>query len=116
MAPHNLPKNHATCHQQIHSRIYHITTNSTLVKSADMSHAMCEVRPYHIITCTDCTINEFLPIWQIEQNAISHSSDVRLTQLEVCWVRDDEDYAPVHFEVILNTFIFGPKVDPWSKF
>jgi hypothetical protein len=64
----------------------------------------------------DCQSMFFLPVWQIEQNVISHSSDVRLTPFEVRWVRDDEAYAPVHFEAILNTLIFGLNFDPWSRF
>jgi hypothetical protein len=54
----------------------------------------------------------FLPVWQIEQNVISHSSDVRLNPFEVRWVRDDEAYAPVCFEVIPNTLIFGLNLTP----
>jgi hypothetical protein len=40
-------------------------------------------------------LTKFLPIWKIKQNAISHSSDVYLTQFEVHWVRDDKTYALV---------------------
>jgi len=65
---------------------------------------------------TDYTVNNFLFVCQIEQNAISLSSDVCLTLFKVHWVCDDEAYALVHFEVILNTFIFGLNFDPWSRF
>jgi hypothetical protein len=56
--------------------------------------------------------NKFLPVWQIEKNAISHSSDVRLNPFELRWVRDDEAYAPVRFETILSTLNFEQNLIP----
>jgi hypothetical protein len=88
------------------------TDTSTLATSS----ATCESYPA-MSACTNCTVNIFFfPVWKIEQIAISHSSDVRLTPFEVRWVHDDEGYTPVHFEVIPNTFIFGLNFDPWSRF
>jgi hypothetical protein len=61
----------------------------------------------------DCTVSKFLPVWQIEQNVISHSSDVCLNPFELHWVRDDEAYAPVRFEAILSTLNFEQNLIPW---
>jgi hypothetical protein len=44
---------------------------------------------------------------------ISHSSDVRLNPFELPWVREDEAYAPVHFEVIPSILIFEQNLIPW---
>jgi hypothetical protein len=35
---------------------------------------------------------------------------------ELCWVRDDEAYAPIRFEVILITLNFEQNLIPWIKF
>ena len=55
----------------------------------------------------------FLPVCRFEQNAISLSSDVRLNPNELCWVRDDETYAPVRFEAIPSTLNFEKNLIPW---
>jgi hypothetical protein len=58
----------------------------------------------------------FFLVWKIEQNVICHSSNVCLNLFEVCWFFEDEAYAPVYFEVIPNTLLFGINFYPWSKF
>jgi len=55
----------------------------------------------------------FLPICRFEQNAISLSSDVCLNPNELCWVCDDEAYAPVRFEAIPSTLNFEQNLIPW---
>jgi hypothetical protein len=55
----------------------------------------------------------FLHVCRFEQNAISISSDVRLNPNELCWVRDDEAYALVRFEVIPSTLNFEQNLIPW---
>jgi hypothetical protein len=88
---------------------YHIIIYHVSVQPYHIIICHISVWPYHIITCMDCmdcTVSKFLPVWKIEQNVISHSSNVCLTLFEVRWVRDDEAYTPIQFEAILSTFNF----------
>jgi hypothetical protein len=55
----------------------------------------------------------FLPVCHFEQNAISLAPDVRLNPNELCWVRNDEAYALVRFEVIPSTLNFEQNLIPW---
>jgi hypothetical protein len=73
------------------------------------------VRPCHVAVRTAQSAL-FLPVWRIEQIAITFAPDVRLRRNELRWVRDDEGYKPICFEAILRTFIFEVKFDPWSRF
>jgi hypothetical protein len=90
-----------------------------LSKSSDTSPTMCEVVPFHVSMYGLYELYSqqfFFPIWKIEQNAISHSSDVHLTSFEMSLVRANETDAPICFEVIMITLIFGLKFYPWSRF
>jgi hypothetical protein len=88
-------------------------SNSTPTTSTSC-HVSCTALPRQLYGLYKSTI--FLPVWQIEQNMISHSSDVRLNPFKVRWVHEDEAYAPICFEAISNTLIFGLNFDPWSRF
>jgi hypothetical protein len=55
----------------------------------------------------------FLPVCRFEQNAISLSPDVCLNPKKLRWVRDDEVYAPIRFEVIPRTLNFEQNLIPW---
>jgi hypothetical protein len=61
----------------------------------------------------DCTVNKFLPVWQIEQNTIYHSYNVYLNLFKVRWVHGDEAYILVCFEAILGALIFEQNLIPW---
>jgi len=56
---------------------------------------------------------KFLLVWQNEQNVISFAYCVCLSPFKFCWVRKDEAYTHVCFEVILSTYIFRPS---WTHF
>jgi hypothetical protein len=114
-----LVKKHATCFTSIRPRATLLSNKNLpcqLVESVDShlyGHATSPVWSCHV-TCTDCTVNKFfLPVWKIEQNTISPSYSVCLNPFEVCWVRDDEAYVPVRFEVILSTLNFEQNLIPW---
>jgi hypothetical protein len=107
------------------SKIYMPTyVKSKLATSAYANSSLTHHLPcvIHTLPCqyvqTVWTIQSafFFVVGKIEKNAICHSFDVPLTPFEVCWVHNDKGYALVHFEVILDTFIFGLNFDPWSRF
>jgi hypothetical protein len=113
-----------------HQTIGHDNATCLSSHSLQTSHVICQlstrfpamcrmtlprvVRSATSASCTDCTVNTFfLPVGRFEQNAISLSSDVRLNPNELRWVRDDEAYAPVRFEVIPSTLNFEQNLIPW---
>jgi hypothetical protein len=94
------------------------STNSAPAMSTSCHVSVATCRVVHLPRQHVRTVQStfFLPIWQIKQNVIYQSSDVHLTLFEVRSVRDDEAYAPVHFEMISKTLSFGLNFDPWSRF
>jgi hypothetical protein len=118
VAPPNLP---STCHV---SKIDLFTYFKSKLATSAYDHAMSTIWSCHVgcmATATSAvwtvqSTNVFLPVWKIKQIAISNSSDVHLSLFKVHWVSDNEAYAPVHFEAIPNTLIFGLNFDPWSRF
>jgi hypothetical protein len=115
----------ATNKPRVICQLIHTTANQHLPRVVRIYHvsygpAMCRttlsrvVQPCHINICMDCIVSTFfLPICRFEQNAISLSSDVRLNPNELCWVRDEETYAPVRFEAIMSTLNFEQNLIPW---
>jgi hypothetical protein len=116
VAPHNLPK---PCHVSQHDlskcqpiqKCQLISTTSPLPRQ----RTVMPCQPVRTIQTVQ-SAQFFLPVWRFEQIAISLVPDVRLRRNELCWVRDDDGYALVHFEAIPRTLIFGLKFDPWSRF
>jgi hypothetical protein len=109
VAPPKFANKHATCPN--HSP--HVTSCQSTCLPHHLYHATSAYDPCHVSNCTDCTVSKFLPVWQIEQNVISHSYSVCLNPFKVRWVRDDEAYVPVHFEAILSTLNFEQNLIPW---
>jgi hypothetical protein len=120
---HGATWHHTICPKRCHTTQFVSVSNDSSISlplncqlSTDTSPATCGSVPCQV-SCTDCTVNKcFLFVWQNEQNMISHSFDVRLNPFELRWVREDEAYAPICFEAIPSTLIFGLNFDPWSRF
>jgi hypothetical protein len=76
-----------------------------------MSHANCphNCLPRVVRTATSAAVwtiqstSLFFPVCHFEQNVISLTPDIRWNPNELCWVRNDEAYALVQFEVIPST-------------
>jgi hypothetical protein len=91
----------------------------TLAKSTFQLTYHITVRSYRLYGhlprqhCTDCTVSKILHVWKNEQNMISFSYDICLSLFKLHWVRNNEAYTHVHFEVIPRTFIFEKKLIPW---
>jgi hypothetical protein len=98
----------ATCRHPIHHQL------STWFPATCRTALPRVVWYCHVSIRTDCTVSTFfLHVCHFEQNVISLSSDVRLNPNELCWVRDDETYAPVQFEAIPSTLNFEQNLIPW---
>jgi hypothetical protein len=117
MAPYNLPiKFHMllihspTCLplNTFHIITFQLNTDTSTLANSSLTCHLPRVGPYPTMSsCTDCKVNKILLVWKNEHNVISHSSDVHLNPFKFLWVREDEAYTPVRFEVIPSTFIFG---------
>jgi hypothetical protein len=109
------------CHVAAHDwATWHRTTNQILPHVA-----MSFIHIYQLSTTQSCHVSYglprqqpyglyrlysqhpfFLPVCHFEQNMISLTPDVCLNPNKLCWVHNDEAYAPIRFEVILSTLIF----------
>jgi hypothetical protein len=63
----------------------HLPAQHTVMPRKLYDPATSVVRPCHV-SCTDCTVIKFLPVWQNGQNVISHSYSVCLNPFELRWV------------------------------
>jgi hypothetical protein len=105
------------CHVAAHDwATWHRTTNHNLPCVAIPFIQLCQLchsaLPRVVRTATSAAVRTvqsasfFLPVCHFEQNAISLAPDVRLSPNELRWVRNDEAYALVRFEVIPSTLNF----------
>jgi hypothetical protein len=90
-----------TCHFLIRQ----LPTNECFPRHFCTVVRSCHVRPYGLYGLVQ-SASKFLPVWLDEQIAISLAPDVRLRRNELRWVRNDEAYALVQFEVIPSTLNF----------
>jgi hypothetical protein len=109
-----LPTKYAMCQHDSTTTCPHVSAQSAC-------HCTCHVTvwSYDLYSqlprqhCTDCTVIKILHVWKNEQIVISFAYGVCLSPFKLCWVRNDEAYAHVCFEVILSTLIFRPS---WTHF
>jgi hypothetical protein len=111
---HFIHTNETTCPHPIHPSHHNSMSPSFPVSCFHIIYTVIHVSirplPRHLYGLYN---QQFLPIWQIRQKAIYHSYSVRLNPFELRWVRDDEAYGLVHFEVIPSTLNFEQNLIPW---
>jgi hypothetical protein len=103
------------CHVSINDSTVQLPLVCQLIPATSAYDPATSLRPCHVSIRTNYTINKkiFCLFDDLNRTVISHSSNVRLNPSELCWVCDDETYAPVRFEVIPSTLNFEQNLIPW---
>jgi hypothetical protein len=109
-------QNDATCHIMIRPHIpindYHIINYHVIVQTCHIIvRPLPRQHPYELY-CQHIFFT-YLTIQTDRDISLIH---VCLNPNELRWVRNNEGYAPVHFEAIPRTLIFELNFDPWSRF
>jgi hypothetical protein len=96
-------------------QLIHMTTNTpaTCHMVYHVLYSLPRQHPYGLYGLYSQHNFFFFACFHFEQNTISLSSDVYLNLNKLCWVRDDEVYTLVQFEVIPSTFNFEQHLIPW---
>jgi hypothetical protein len=108
----------AMCQHSIRHHFHVSYANSSTrlpTNTCHMSYGPCHVL-YGPATSTSVRTvqsTHFFCLFVDLNRTISLSSDVHLNPNKLCWVRDDEAYAPVRFEAILSTLNFEQNLIPW---
>jgi hypothetical protein len=105
---HTISHQDATCQQLIHPLNFQLSAT----QPCHVSYGLPHQHPYRLYKL----YNQhpfFLHVCHFEQNVISLSPDVHLNPNKLCWVHNDEAYAPVRFEAIPSTLNFEQNLIPW---